>query len=177
MARPIKYDWTSIEKAYIQGADIEDICKKYKIAKKTLQNKIYEFKWEIKGNINADVNEFKAVLGKVTETAINNPETTDIYIQKIVTVLEDNKLIQNNRKLMSAVQGIIGQEIRLNKINASNVKSITGAILDIEKVANPQANKQEINIQNTNAVQTNNNIDIENMDAKQITNAYLDLIK
>ena len=30
MARPLKYDWTSIEKAYIQGADIEDICKKYK---------------------------------------------------------------------------------------------------------------------------------------------------
>lgn len=155
MARPTKYDWTAIEKAYIQGAEVDDICKKYKVAKKTLQNKIYEMRWEIKGNIDADVNEFRAVLGKVTETALNNPETTDIYIEKIVTVLEDNKLIQNNRKLLVAVQGIIGQEIKANKVNASNVKSITGAILDIEKVANPQASKQEINIQNSNAQQTN----------------------
>ena len=155
MARPTKYNWEAIKEAYIQGADIEDICRKYKIAKKTLQNKIYELRWEVKGNIDADINEFKAVLGKVTEKAQNNPETTDIYLEKIVTVLEDNKLIQNNRKLLSAVQGIIGQELRNNKINASNVKSITGAILDIEKVANPQASKQEINIQNSNAVQNN----------------------
>lgn len=155
MARPTKYNWEAIEKAYIQGANIEDICKKYKIAKKTLQNKIYEFRWEIKGNIDSDINEFRAVLGKVTEKAQNNPEATDIYIEKIVTILEDNKLVQNNRKLLVAVQSIIGQELRSNKVNASNVKSITGAILDIEKVANPQASKQEINIQNTNATQLN----------------------
>ena len=74
---------------------------------------------------------------------------------RVETILEDNKLIQNNRKLLVAVQSIIGQELRSNKINASNVKSITGAILDIEKVANPQASKQEINIQNTNATQNN----------------------
>ena len=153
--RPTKYDWTSIEKAYIQGAEVDDICKKYKIAKKTLQNKISEMKWEVTGTLNSDINEFKEVLGRVTQNAQNNPETKEIYIEKIVTILEDNKLIQNNRKLLGAVQSIIGQEIKANKINASNVKSITGAILDIEKVANPQANKQEINIQNTNAQQVN----------------------
>ena len=116
-------------------------------------------KWEITGTLNADINEFKEVLGRVTQNAQNNPETKEIYIEKIVTILEDNKLIQNNRKLLVAVQSIIGQELRSNKINASNVKSITGAILDIEKVANPQASKQEINIQNTNAQQ--NNITVE----------------
>ena len=77
------------------------------------------------------------------------------FVMRVETILEDNKLIQNNRKLLVAVQSIIGRELRSNKINASNVKSITGAILDIEKVANPQASKQEINIQNTNAVQNN----------------------
>ena len=157
--RPIKYDWTSIEKAYIQGAEVDDICKKYKITKKTLQNKISEMKWEVTGTLNTDINEFKEVLGRVTQNAQNNPETREIYIEKIVTILEDNKLIQNNRKLLAAVQGIIGQELKNNKVNVSNVKSITGAILDIEKVANPQANKQEINIQNTNAQQ--NNITVE----------------
>ena len=164
MARPIKYDWTSIEKAYIQGAEVDAICKKYKIAKKTLQNKISEMKWEVIGTLNADINEFKEVLGRVTQNAQNNPETREIYIEKIVTILEDNKLIQNNRKLLVAVQGIIGQEIRNNKVNASNIKSITGAILDIEKVSNPQANKQEINIQNTNAVQTVTKIEREFID-------------
>ena len=92
MARPKLYDWESIEKAYCQGADIQEICKKYKIAKKTLQNKIYEKRWEIKGNIDADVNEFKAVLGKVTEKALNSPETTDIYIEKLITIVEDNEI-------------------------------------------------------------------------------------
>ena len=157
MARPTKYNWTSIEKAYIQGANIEDICKKYKIAKKTLQNKIYEFKWEIKGNIDADVNEFKAVLGKVTETALNNPETTDIYIQKLITIVEDNEIIGNNRKLTKAFQGLIGKGLREGMYKtAQDIKSGVSSLKDIEAIANPQANKQEINIQNTNALQNNN---------------------
>ena len=108
MARPTKYNWEAIEKAYIQGAEVDDICKKYKIAKKTLQNKISEMKWEVTGTLNADINEFKEVLGRVTQNAQNNPETKEIYIEKIVTILEDNKLIQNNRKLLVAVQSIIG---------------------------------------------------------------------
>ena len=74
------------------------------------------------------------------------------------------------------LQGVIVSN--RNSINLQNIKTVSGVIRDIEAIANPQANKQEINIQNTNAVQTNTNIiDIENMDAKQITNAYLDLIK
>ena len=153
------YDWESIEKAYKQGAEVKDICKKYKVSKKTLQNKISEKKWEITGTLNNDVNEFREVLGKVTENARNNPETADILYEKIITILEDNALIENNRKLAKAVQGILGQEIRNKKVNVGNIRNVTGALKDIETIANPQANKQEINIQNTNAVQ--NNVEVE----------------
>lgn len=153
MARPAKYNWKAIEKAYSEGVEVKEICKYYNITKKTLQNKIYEKKWIITGNIESDINEFKAVLGKVTEKAQNNPETKEIYIDKIVTVLEDNNLISNNRKLLKAVQGIIGAEITKKNVNAKNIKNITGAIRDIESIANPQASKLEIN--NNNMVQNN----------------------
>ena len=160
MARPLKYNWGAIEKAYIQGAEVKDICKQYNITKKTLQNKIYEKKWEMTGNINSDVNEFKAVLGKVTEAALNNPETTDIYIEKITTVLEDNKLIRNNRKLASAVHAILGQEIKNKKVNVNNVRNVTGALKDIESMANPQSNRTEVNVNTqTNVQQTYKTLD------------------
>lgn len=148
MARPSKYNWSAIEKAYKGGAEVKDICKKYNVSKKTLQNKISEFRWEITGTLNADISEFKEVLGKVTQNAQNNPETTDIYADKIITILEDNKLIQNNRKLASALQGIMGQEIKSGKINANNIKSMTGALKDIESIANPNLNSTQVNVQN-----------------------------
>ena len=138
MARPSKYDWESIEKAYIQGAEVSDICKKYKIAKKTLQNKISECKWEITGTLKSDINEFKEVMGKVTQNAHDNPETADILTEKIITILEDNSLMQNNRRIAQALQGIMSQEIRNKKVNVSNIKSMTGALKDLESIANPR---------------------------------------
>ena len=158
MARPKMYDWESIEKAYKQGAEVNDICKKYKVSKKTLQNKISEKKWQVKGTLNSQINEFREVTGRVLKEIGNNPETEDINTEKVLTILEDNALMTNNRKLLKAIQGIIGSEIRNNKINASNVKAITGAIRDIEYVANP---KPETLIQNTNAQQNNIAIDWE----------------
>ena len=158
MARPKMYDWESIEKAYEQGAEVNDICKKYKVSKKTLQNKISEKKWQVKGTLNSQINEFREVTGRVLKEIGNNPETEDINTEKVLTILEDNALMTNNRKLLKAIQGIIGSEIRNNKINASNVKAITGAIRDIEYVANP---KPETLIQNTNAQQNNIAIDWE----------------
>lgn len=152
MARPKMYNWELIEKAYIQGAEVDEICKLYKVSKKTLQNKISEKKWEVTGTLNAQINEFREVTGKVLREIGNNPETQEIYTEKVITILEDNALITNNRKLLKAIQGIIGNEIRNNKVNVSNVKSITGAIRDIEYVANP---KTETIINNSNAVQTN----------------------
>ena len=90
--------------------------------------------------------------------------------------LEKEEINSNTFHIAKILQTQLMEAIPLMKIDDLKPKDITGALKDIHDMNNPK-DATSINIQNTNAVQTNNNIDIENMDAKQITNAYLDLIK
>lgn len=90
--------------------------------------------------------------------------------------LEKEEINSNTFHIAKILQTQLMEAIPLMKIDDLKPKDITGALKDIHDINNPK-DAASINIQNTNAVQTNNNIDIENMDAKQITNAYLDLIK
>ena len=157
-----KREWEEIRADFEKGMSQADLRKKYDISPSTLGSKIVREGWRLSQEQHAILSEFKEASAKISESYENATQMQkEEFAMRVETILEDNKLIQNNRKLLVAVQGIIGQEIRNNKINASNVKSITGAILDIEKVANPQANKQEINIQNTNATQVNNNLTLD----------------
>lgn len=160
MARPSPINWELVEKAYKSGLNIDDICKNYKLAKKTLQNKIYANRWEVnQGNVNDDINEFKAVLGKVTGHAQDMPEMANIIESKILTVLEDNKLISRNRTLLSSFQVLISNGMRTGVYKtAQDIKAGVSSITDIEKVANPSPNAL---IQNNNAnVQENKTIQI-----------------
>ena len=160
MARPSPINWELVEKAYKNGLNIDDICKSYKLAKKTLQNKIYANKWEVnQGNVNDDINEFKAVLGKVTSHAQDMPEMANIIESKILTVLEDNKVISTNRTLLSSFQALISNGMRTGVYKtARDIKAGVSSIADIEKVANPSPNTL---IQNNNAnVQENKTIQI-----------------
>ena len=74
MARPSKYNWEAIQKSYEDGFDINKLCDMYNIEKKTIQNRISSQKWEVTGNINSDINEFKDSLGKITEYVSQNDE-------------------------------------------------------------------------------------------------------
>ena len=151
-----KREWEEIRADFEKGISQADLRKKYDLSPSTLGTKIKRDGWRLSHEQHAVLSNFKEASAKISESFENATQMQKEELAiRIETILEDNKLIQNNRKLLVAVQSIIGQELRSNKINASNVKSITGAILDIEKVANPQASKQEINIQNTNAQQTN----------------------
>ena len=163
MAKPkSKREWEEIRADFEKGMSQADLRKKYDLSPSTLGTKIKRDGWRLSQEQHAILSEFKEASAKVSESFENATQMQkEEFVMRVETILEDNKLIQNNRKLLVAVQSIIGQELRSNKINASNVKSITGAILDIEKVANPQASKQEINIQNTNALQNNIPIQIE----------------
>ena len=157
-----KREWEEIRADFEKGMSQADLRKKYDLSPSTLGTKIKRDGWRLSHEQHAVLSNFKEASAKISESFENATQMQKEELAiRIETILEDNKLIQNNRKLLVAVQGIIGQEIRNNKVNASNIKSITGAILDIEKVANPQANKQEINIQNTNALQNNIPIQIE----------------
>ena len=157
-----KREWEEIRADFEKGMSQADLRKKYDLSPSTLGTKIKRDGWRLSHEQHAVLSNFKEASAKISESFENATQMQKEELAiRVETILEDNKLIQNNRKLLVAVQGIIGQEIRNNKVNASNIKSITGAILDIEKVANPQANKQEINIQNTNALQNNIPIQIE----------------
>ena len=161
MARPSPINWELVEKAYKNGLNIDDICKNYKLAKKTLQNKIYANKWEVnQGNVNDDINEFKAVLGKVTSHAQDMPEMANIIESKILTVLEDNKLISRNRTLLSSFQALISNGMRSGVYKtAQDIKAGVSSIADIERVANPNISQSAVQVNNAN-VQENKTIQI-----------------
>ena len=62
----------------------------------------------------------------------------------------------NNRKILKAFQGKIIAGLKNGAYEKpKDIKAGTSALKDIEAIVNPQASKQEINIQNTNAQQTN----------------------
>ena len=157
MSRPSKYNWESIQKSYEDGFTVNKLCDMYNIEKKTIQNRISSQKWEVTGNINTDINEFKDSLGKISGYVSQNDEIkNNEIILRVNTILEDNELTTNNRKILKAFQGKIIAGLKNGAYEKPNeIKAGTSALKDIEAIANPQANKQEINIQNTNAQQTN----------------------
>ena len=157
MARPSKYNWDAIQKSYEDGFDINTLCDMYSIEKKTIQNRISSQKWEVMGSINNDINEFRDSLGKIANYVSQNDEIkNNEIILRVNTILEDNELVTNNRKILKAFQSKIVAGLKNGAYEKPNeIKAGTSAVKDIEAIVNPQTNKQEINIQNTNAVQTN----------------------
>jgi len=149
-----KYDWNAIEIAYKKGIEIEVIARKYGVIKKTLQNKIYSLKWEVNtpdlGNINHDIKVLGQSLGNLNGHTLDDPILEEIVLKKIDTMFEDNGLIENNRKLAKLAQGIIVKH--KDKFDHTNIKNLTGAIKDIESIANPQATKMEMTQQTIQTV-------------------------
>ena len=154
--RPSKYNWDAIKEAYEGGIDKNDIIKKYKVDYKQLVNKANSEKWEVKGHLKAEIDGFYDNVHKTTQNIEKlHPDNQDILLERLNTLEQDNELVKNNRTIAKMLQGIIVSN--RNSINLQNIKTVSGVIRDIEAIANPQANKQEINIQNTNATQINNN--------------------
>lgn len=153
MARPSKYNWEDIKLAYEGGLDKPDIEKKYGVTNKTLTNKINKELWEVKGTIKAQINEFEEAVRGIAQ----NPESIqELIIEKINTQSLDNELINNNRKLAKLLQSVIVSN--KTNINLNNIKSVAGTLKDIENIANPTANRTDIQINNTNAQQNNTQI-------------------
>ena len=158
MARPSKYNWDAIKEGYEKGLNPEELSKKFKATVKHINDKARLDKWQVNSDINNDINEFIATSQKLANNSIHD-DLNDIIVNKINTQILDNELISNNRKLAKMLQGVIVNERQ--KINIGNIKQVSSTLKDIETIANPQANKQEINIQNTNATQVNNNKSID----------------
>jgi len=160
MPRPNKYNWEEIKKAWQKGIDADTLSRKYGVAKKTLQNKAAAQKWgRLDGTLDDDIDGFRESFGKVASHIENSPEMADIVEEKISTIVQDNEIIGNNRKLAKAFQGIIGKGVREGLYKTpQDIKAGASTIKDLENIANPQASKTEIT--NTNAQQNVSEIKI-----------------
>jgi len=147
MARPSKYDWNSIREAYEKGFSKDDIVRKFKIQKSILTNKINKEKWVVLCDVNSDIHELNAKSHQIAQNYTQNEKVSEMFIEKINTIIDDNELVSNNRKLLKAFQGIIGKGIREDKFSTpAEIKAGVSAIRDIESVASPI--KSDIRVQN-----------------------------
>ena len=166
---------------------LSEISKETGIDKSTISKKAKNQQWN--NGEEADYIEAKILIAERKST---------LPIEKI-NILDDvandeirrRKLIYGlTEKILVSIDSVVSQKVETTDEEGN--KKIEPMLLDsksakeyieaIDKASitlgvNQRHSNSQVNIQNTNAVQTNNNIDIENMDAKQITNAYLDLIK
>lgn len=194
MARPTKYNWEDIKKHYEAGMSQAEIVLNFECPKSSLSERINKEGWVqneqvkayIKGSI--EVNEQKSNLieqdvriVEIADSIVDEHSrrrnlvfnATELLVKRATTMIKENKTTDK----ISVRAGI--QQIEPRELDSSDLKNLADTIdkASITLGVNQRHSNSQVNIQNTNAVQTNNNIDIENMDAKQITNTYLDLIK
>lgn len=195
MARPTKYNWEDIKKHYEAGMSQSEIVLNFECPKSSLSEKINKEGWVqneqvkayIKGSI--EVKEQKANLieqdvriVEIADSIVDEHSrrrnlvfnATELLVKRATAMIKENKTTDK----ISVGAGI--QQIEPRELDSSDLKNLADTIdkASLTLGVNQRHSNSQVNIQNTNAVQTNSNIiDIENMDAKQITNAYLDLIK
>lgn len=192
--RPTKYNWEDIKKHYEAGMSQAEIVLNFECPKSSLSERINKEGWVqneqvkayIKGSI--EVNEQKANLieqdvriVEIADSIVDEHSrrrnlvfnATELLVKRATTMIKENKTTDK----ISVGAGI--QQIEPRELDSSDLKNLADTIdkASLTMGVNQRHSNSQVNIQNTNAVQTNNNIDIENMDTKQITNAYLDLIK
>lgn len=160
MARISSNTWREARKDFEAGMSQADIRKKYDLGTGALGNKIKRDGWRLSQEQTAILAEFKEASVKISESFHNANETQQKEMsERAVTILEDNELIGNNRKLLKSFQGLIGRGIKDGiYVKAKDIKAGVSAIRDIEAISNPTAKSPQVNIQNNNA-NTQHNID------------------
>jgi len=164
-----------------------ELAKKYNISLGTVSNFTKEINPQNEHLVDAQIAILtaKAILPIEQLNAILNTAQDEIYNKNLITnatqlnLVRTMEYLSNNKKLEKVSAGAGVQELVEVGLGSSDFKECQDTIdkASLTLGVNQRHSNSQVNIQNTNAVQTNNNIDIENMDAKQITNAYLDLIK
>ena len=155
------YEWDKIKAEFELGKSNAYIHKKYGVAYNTLSMKIKRDGWEVVNNEVSVIREFKKGCEQVSEVVANNVNNTsklEIIKEELNTIIEDNELIGNNRKLLKAFQGLVGKGIKAGIFETpQDIKAGVSAIKDIEAVANPTTAgiRVENNINNQNNQQTN----------------------
>lgn len=178
MGRPSKHNWEEIRKHYEAGKNQAEIVLEFECPKSSLSEKIKSEKWiqseqvkaYIKGSL--EVNEQKANLieqdVRIVEIADNiiDEQTrrrglifnaTEALLKKATRMIEKNQTIDKLR----VGDGV--QNFEPRELNTADLKNLSDTIdkASITLGVNQRHSNSQVNIQNTNATQLNNNIQIE----------------
>lgn len=142
MAKNIsKRQWEEIRSDFEKGMTQAELRKKYDLSPSTLGTKIKRDGWRLSHDQTATISEFKEVSAKISESYANaNATQQEEIVSRVNTILEDNQIVQNNRKLMKMAQNIL--VANKDKFNHQNIRNLTGAIKDMEQVSNPRPDVQ-----------------------------------
>lgn len=167
MARPVVYDWEAIRLAYEKGFSRKEIQDKFKLTSNTLGNKIRDNKWTVKGSVDNDIVEIK---GKLEETSLSysqNKKVSEMYEDRVSTMIEDNEIISSNRKLVKSFLSLADKGIREGIYKTpQDIKIGMSTLKDSEAIANPNRVNQNINLGTQNNIQNNTTLTLD--EAKKI---------
>ncbi len=164
-AKKKSYDWFQIRLDFDKGLSQAELRKKYDIPAGTLGSKIKRDGWVLSQEQTSTLDEFRAVSAKLSENYYNaNESQQKEMVDRVEIILEDNDLVVNNRKLLRVFQNKMIQILKDGGYEtALEIRQGVSSIKDIEAVANPQSNKQEINIQNTQQVAQSNQLNLKEL--------------
>ena len=172
-----KYNWIEIQKAYECGKSVDELVIKYDVEKKTLQNKISEKKWEVSGNIKADISDLKKSIGKISGTLGKHPDKFNIIAEDVIncineiSILVDGTKAVNSATLLNLARTIeyLNKNQKLEKINVGdgvqNFEPVALGSLDY-KNAQEAIDKASITL-GINPRHANTNIKVDNNNLQQ----------
>lgn len=183
MARPSKYDWEEIRNAYECGKEVDELVSKYGVTKKTLQNKISQQLWEVTGSIKADISAVEDSLGKITGTISHNPEKAHIIAEDVINSINeladkiDARKLINGASMMNLTRVVehLQNNTKLEKINVGdgvqNFEPVGLGSADYKNIQDTidkagqtlgviERAGKSVEVNNTNAVQNNKQIEI-----------------
>lgn len=145
-----RYPWKEIKADFEKGLSQPQLRKKYNMPASTLSSRIARDGWVLTHEQTACLTEFSQASANLSENyAKANATQQKELTLRVETILEDNELIQNNRRLLKVFQTKILDSLKEGVYeSASEIRQGVASIKDIEAVANP-TKAPEINIQNT----------------------------
>lgn len=181
--------WNKAKEYFEAGLSLSEIVLRTEISKSQISKKSKLENWQ-KGN------EKKQLIAQAIEVATKketlNETALEIHNEIVNEQLRRQNLIFNvTEKIVKNIDKAVSQKIDIFDEEGKVIrqedllldsKSAKEYIDAIDKASltlgvNQRHANSQININNENTNATQNNIDIDSMSSKQITNAYLDLIK
>lgn len=115
--RPSKYPWGDIEHDFKAGVPKPELCRRYRIPTKTLDNKIAEKKWKVSGLAVKAMSDLEQVSGSFGQLEEEDPKTAAALYDRVRT--ETDFDIRAGRlviKTMKRLEGLVDRGKKLEKV-------------------------------------------------------------